>query len=171
MPVFDLERTVEILASTPDVLDMYAKNYSIFWLNYKEDDASFSLIDVFHHLIELEKTDWIPRMKIILSDDGENTTFKPVDRYAQTKERDPFSLAAEFRELRKQNIAIAKSLFSEEDLEKTAIHPGLGKVSLEQLLCTWATHDLNHLNQLNNIIAQYYQNLVGPWSAYLGILQ
>ena len=47
----------------------------------------------------------------------------------------------------------------------------LGTVTLAQLLATWAAHDLTHLHQLSRVMAHQYREAVGPWSAYLGVLQ
>jgi hypothetical protein len=44
-------------------------------------------------------------------------------------------------------------------------------VTLGQLLATWAVHDLNHLSQIARVMARRYQHAVGPWQAYLKILQ
>ncbi len=57
------------------------------------------------------------------------------------------------------------------DLEKTGIHPAFGKVTLSQLLATWAVHDLNHISQIARVMAKQYKAAVGPWVEYLGILQ
>ncbi len=43
-------------------------------------------------------------------------------------------------------------------------------MSLRQLLATWAAHDLNHLGQISRVMAKRYTEEVGPWRAYLGIL-
>jgi hypothetical protein len=44
-------------------------------------------------------------------------------------------------------------------------------VSLSQLLATWVVHDLTHLHQLSRVMAHQYQEAVGPWSAFLGVLK
>lgn len=57
------------------------------------------------------------------------------------------------------------------DLEKRGSHPSLGVVTLSQLLATWAAHDLTHLHQISRVMAHQYRELVGPWTAYLGVMQ
>jgi len=41
---------------------------------------------------------------------------------------------------------------------------------LSQPLATWFVHDLNHLHQAVKAMAEHYSDAVGPWRAYLGIL-
>jgi len=57
------------------------------------------------------------------------------------------------------------------DLARRGRHPALGVVTLSQLLATWAAHDLTHLHQISRIMANQYREAVGPWSAYLGVMQ
>ena len=56
------------------------------------------------------------------------------------------------------------------DFDRRGRHPALGAVTLSQLLATWAVHDLTHLHQLSRVMAYQYREVVGPWSAYLGVL-
>jgi hypothetical protein len=44
-------------------------------------------------------------------------------------------------------------------------------VTLRQLLATWAAHDLNHLGQIARVMAKRHIEEVGPWRAYLSILE
>jgi hypothetical protein len=49
-------------------------------------------------------------------------------------------------------------------------HPALGTVTLRQLLSTWVAHDLGHLAQTSRVMAKRYREAVGPWRAYLPIM-
>ena len=50
-------------------------------------------------------------------------------------------------------------------------HPALGEVTLEQLMATWAAHDLNHLHQISRVMALQYREAVGPWCAFMGVMK
>ena len=56
------------------------------------------------------------------------------------------------------------------ELELTAQHPGLGQVTLRQLLASWVVHDLGHIVQVSRTLARQLRDDVGPWTAYLGVL-
>jgi hypothetical protein len=43
-------------------------------------------------------------------------------------------------------------------------------VTLGELVATWVVHDLDHLAQIERVMAKRYARAVGPWSAYLRIL-
>lgn len=171
---FELGQAIEILRQTPYSLTRMLEDLSPEWTGSSEDRDNWAPYDVIGHLIHGELTDWIPRAEIILAQ-GENRTFTPYDRLAQfenSRGRSLRDLLTEFAHLRNTNL---EKLFawqlSDEDLSLKGIHPELGEVTLEQLLATWIVHDLNHIRQIATCLAAKYAPNVGPWKAYLSILQ
>jgi len=78
----------------------------------------------------------------------------------------------DFARLRNENLAALQALnLQQEDLTQRGRHQALGVVTLSELLATWAVHDLTHVHQLSRVMAHQYRGAVGPWSAYLGVLQ
>jgi uncharacterized damage-inducible protein DinB len=171
---FTVSHALEILERTPTVLDALLMGLSEQWTTQNEGPDTWSVYDIVGHLIHGEKTDWIPRMEIILSD-VENKTFESFDRFAQfeaSKGKTLSDLLMEFKQLRQRNVQMLQSKgLTEEDYSKTGVHPAFGAVSLAQLLSTWAVHDLNHLAQIARVMATQYKQEVGPWVAYLRILK
>ena len=170
----DLEQWLEILERTPDVLEALLANLSDAWTTGTEGPDTWSPYDVVGHLIHGERTDWIPRMEIILSDRAERK-FVPFDRFAQFRESEGTSLGdllAEFRTLRTSNLAHLRGRnLTSADLERTGTHPAFGTVTLRQLLATWTAHDLDHLMQISRVMAKQIGDDVGPWVEYLRILK
>jgi hypothetical protein len=170
---FRLDESIEILERTPGVLAQMLSGLSHVWTHNNESGDTWSAYDVMGHLIEGEKTDWIPRLKIIIEGDGTGR-FTPFDRFAQlekSKVESIESLITEFSELRKNNILLLRRYnLSNDHLQKTGIHPAFGRVTARQLIATWAVHDLTHLRQIVRVMAFQYTEEVGPWKAYLGIL-
>ncbi len=171
---FDLNKSLEVLERTPAVLEVMLHNISIDWTSRNEGGETWSVYDIIGHLIHGERTNWIPRAKIILSRDA-NRTFEPFDRVAQFKESDGKSLAQlleKFKAVRQENIEYLRSItFTHNELEKKGIHPALGEVTLGQLLSTWVVHDLDHISQISRVMAKQYKTAVGPWAEYLRILR
>jgi hypothetical protein len=58
----------------------------------------------------------------------------------------------------------------ETELALTGVHPAFGEVTLRQLLATWVAHDLGHVAQVARTMARRYRHEVGPWRAYLPIM-
>ena len=171
---FTLNQSIEILESTPAVLETLLKNISDEWTSNNEGGDTWSVYDVIGHLIHGEKTDWMERAEIILSE-NEDKTFKKFDRFAQFEESKGKSLSQlleEFKIVRKKNIQLILSKnIPTESLIRKGSHPAFGEVTLSQLLATWAVHDLNHLAQIARVMAKQYKEAVGPWEEYLRILK
>lgn len=170
---FNLNKSIEILERTPNVLTTLLNGLSDEWILTNEGQETWSAYDVIGHLIHGEKTDWLVRANLILSD-NENKTFAPFDRFAQFEESKGKSISEllkEFRELREINLSELKSKnISAGSLKKTGIHPTFGSVTLEQLLSTWVAHDLGHIAQIARVMAKQYKDEVGPWREFLPIL-
>ena len=145
---FELAKTIEILERTPGVIEVLLRGLSPEWIMNNEGNDSWSPYDILGHLIHGERTDWVVRMEIILSD-NDDKTFQPFDRFAQFEESEGKSLQQlidEFKELRKQNLVVLNSKeIYERTLDKTGTHPAFGMVTLRKLLSTWAVHDLSHI--------------------------
>ena len=171
--VFDLNKSIEILERTPAVVTALLQGLSSEWLFNNEGADTWSPYDIIGHYIEGEKTDWIPRMRIILSNDDDKR-FVPFNRFAQLnndKNKPINALLHEFAEWRKNNILELKEAnLNEEKLNKKGIHPAFGEVTLRQLLAAWVTHDLNHIHQISRVMAKQYKEEIGPWTKYISVV-
>ena len=171
---FSISKSIEILERTPRVLIELTNNLSADWTMNNEGGETWSVFDVIGHLIHGEKTDWITRIKIILSE-GTNREFKPFDRFAQLEESKGKSLQQllnEFLAVRELNLKKLKEFnLTENDFYKTAIHPKFGAVTLSQLIAAWTVHDLDHISQISRVMAKQYKEQSGPWVEYMKILR
>src|SRR5437762_12870830 len=98
---FVMEEAVAILARTPGTLDAMLRGLSDGWIAAHEGDNTWSPFDVVGHLIHGERTNWMPRAKIIL-EHGESRAFDEFDRFAQlaaSEGRTLASLLDEFAEI------------------------------------------------------------------------
>ncbi len=78
---FNLSQSIEILERTPEALKAILEGLSAEWVEQNEGPETFSPFDVVGHLIHGERTDWIPRLQMIFSQDPA-TVFEPFDRFA-----------------------------------------------------------------------------------------
>jgi hypothetical protein len=125
------------------------------------------------HLILAERTNWIPRAQLILAQ-GENRRFTPFDRVPPARGNQSESLdnlLHEFASLRAANLTtLAGWRLTDTELALEGEHPEFGAVTLRQLLATWVAHDLGHVAQTARVMAKQYREAVGPWHAYMSIL-
>jgi hypothetical protein len=102
---FSLDQAIGVLTRTPATLDALLRGLPVIWVRSNEGKDTWSAFDIVGHLIFGERTDWMPRVRMIL----ENGEARPFD--------------------------------------------------------------LTHVHQLSRVMAHQYRDQVGPWSAYLGVLQ
>ena len=170
----DLQETLAVLGRTPAVLNALLRDMSETWTKRNEGEDTWSASDVVGHLIDGERVNWMPRARMILTT-GEKEAFVPFDRggnIRESREQTLPQMLDEFARLREANLNEVRALnLQREDLKRRGRHPAFGAVTLEQLLSTWAVHDLTHLHQISRIMAYQYREAVGPWKEYLGVLQ
>ncbi len=171
---FELEHAIPILRRTPATLNSLLRHLPEPWLVQNEGEGTWSPYDILGHLIHGEETDWIPRARIIL-EQGEARPFDPFDRVAMFETSKGKSLAElldTFAQLRTRSLEELEAMnLTPGLLEKRGTHPELGVVTMSQLLSAWVVHDLGHIRQVVRVMAKQYRDEVGPWRAYLSVLE
>jgi len=171
---FDLVRGAAVLERTPGTLRALLAGLPESWIMTRtEGSDTFSPYDNVGHLVHGERTDWIPRAQIILAQ-GSNRRFEPYDRFAHVRESEGKTLddlLGELEVLRARNLTMLRGWnLSDRQLALEGEHPALGSVTLRQLLATWVAHDLGHIAQTARVMAKHHRDAVGPWRAYLPVL-
>jgi len=170
---FDLTAGIAILERTPATFRAMLAGLPPAWTDADEGPETWSPYVIVGHLIHGERTDWMARARIILAQ-GPERRFEPYDRFAQFHESRGKSLADlldELERLRAENLAaLAGWRLTDAQLALEGEHPEFGAVTLRQLLATWVAHDLGHVAQTARVMAKQYRDAVGPWRAYLPVM-
>jgi hypothetical protein len=170
---FELMNGRLLLERTPATLRTLLGGLPDTWTRANEGPDTWSPHEVIAHLINGERTDWIPRARVILAGDP-SATFVPFHRegfFAEGRARPLSELLDLFASLRDESLAALDSMqIGQRELDLTARHPGLGTVTMRQLLASWVVHDLGHIVQVSRTLARQLGDEVGPWTAYLGVL-
>jgi DinB family protein len=170
---FTIALGIEVLERTPGTLRAMLHDLDAAWLDATEGPETWSPRDIVGHLVHGERTDWVPRARFILSQ-GASRRLPAYDRFAHLGENQGTSLCGlldEFARLRADNVAtLAAWRLTDAELALAGEHPELGPVTLRQLLATWVAHDLGHIAQTARVMAKQYRDAIGPWRAYLPIV-
>lgn len=170
---FDLAEARAALERGPAVLRALLHGVPVDWLGARPTPDDWDAHAVVCHILHVEEADWLTRARMIL-EVGPGTPFAAVAHGDQTA-RYPGASTAElverFAGLRRANLAALDGMaLDADDLDRRGLHPTLGEVTLRQLLATWVVHDHNHIRQLQEALAAHYVEEVGPWRAFLGVL-
>lgn len=173
MSAFDLASAREVLERTPATLKALLGDISSGWTEAATRQGSWRAFDIVGHLIQGDIEDWIPRTRIIL-EHGESHPFEPFDRSGferTTADKSLSDLLDTFAVVRRKSLDDLDRLAPDvAALDRTGTHPEFGRVTLRQMLATWATHDLAHIGQVADSMARRYRDEVGPWRRYLPVL-
>ncbi|HMH84651.1 MAG TPA: DinB family protein, partial [Gemmatimonadaceae bacterium] len=81
---FNLDEAIPVLERTPALLTTLLDDLPEDWTRVDEGADTWSPREVVAHLIHGERTDWIPRARIILKQESYRR-FDPFDRFAELK--------------------------------------------------------------------------------------
>jgi hypothetical protein len=87
---FKMSEAIAVLTRTPATLDALLRGLPKIWVRSNEGRSNegkdtWNAFDIVGHLISAERTDWMPRVRILL-EHGDSRAFDPFDRLAQMKE-------------------------------------------------------------------------------------
>lgn len=170
---FVLAEAVQMLQRAPALLDAWLRHLPDAWVTAHEGGDTWSVFDIVGHLVHAERTDWLPRVRLIV-ESGPLRPFDSFDRtamFVQSRGKTLGELLDTFAQARAESLRnLAALALSDADLDLQGRHPQLGIVTLRQLLATWVAHDLDHIAQVARVLAHQYSSEVGPWSAYLRVI-
>lgn len=173
MERLDLNEARAVLERTPRLLEAWLGGLPEAWVRANEGPGTWSPYDVVGHLVDGERTDWIPRVRRIL-ELGTSQPFDPFSRDLHLGRQDE-TLAlrlVHFASLRRANLqALDRLELGPRHLDLKGVHPAFGEVTLEQLIATWVAHDLDHVFQIARVMALRYRETTGPWIQYLRVLR
>jgi len=115
----------------------------------RPDGKNWAPVEIICHNRDVEEI-YLDRFKRVLEREDFKFQTADPDRWADERQylkNDAFKALSAFRARRKDTIEFLKTL-KPEDLERTGVHPRLGRRTLRELIESLAGHDTNHLDQL-----------------------
>jgi hypothetical protein len=145
---------LKVQASTPKRLDRLVKGVTTAKLRKRPAPEKWSVAEILAHLADVEIViGW--RMRSILGAPG--TAVQAYDQNAWNAslhydKRDPRKDLIQQRVLREANLAMLKTL-TPEQWKQFGTHSERGEESIERIVHMVAGHDLNHIQQIERILA------------------
>jgi len=141
-------------AATAKKLDLFVKRAPASKLRKRPGPDKWSVSEIIAHLADTEiVVGW--RIRSILGAPGTPIQAYDQDAWAAAglyAKRDPRKSIDQFRAVRDANLALYKSL-SPEQWKRYGMHAERGEESLERIALMIAGHDINHLLQIERILA------------------
>jgi hypothetical protein len=148
------EEPLKIQAATPKKIERLIKNAAAPKLRKRPAPGKWSVGEIVAHLADAEIViGW--RLRCILAAPGSPIQAYDQDAWAeagQYAKRNPRLSLAHLRAAREANLALYKTL-TPEQWKLYGMHSERGQESVEQIARMIAGHDLNHLQQIERILA------------------
>ena len=143
---------LEVIRATPARLEKPIQRVSLETLNRSPAPGKWSVRDILCHLADCEVV-FAFRLRQALAEDHHVIQPFDQDRWAATYAHCEASAAlAVFSAIRLWNLAFIANLEPPE-LAKMLNHPERGEMTLQVVVETMAGHDLNHLRQVEALLA------------------
>ena len=146
---------LQVQAVTPKKLERLIKGVPASRLRKRPASDKWSVNEILAHLAETEIVGSF-RMRMILGAPGTPIAAFDQDAWVISghyEKRDPRKSLQQFRVLREGNLAMLKSL-TPEQWKHYGIHSERGQETIEHVVRMFAGHDLNHIAQIENILAK-----------------
>jgi hypothetical protein len=146
---------VRVQAATAKRLSKLIQGVSRKRLTRRPAPGKWSVAEILAHLADDEMVAGF-RMRLVVGAPGTPVQGFDQDRWAETgnyAKRDPKKSIELFGTLREANIAFYKSL-TPAQRKLFGIHSERGKESVEKLFTLFAGHDINHMKQIEAILAK-----------------
>jgi hypothetical protein len=154
---------IDHLATTPEVLRLLMGALSDEDAQWKPAPDRWSVAEILEHLSHVEGHYFRNALDRMLS--GKDAQIEPYDQEAFAAagtytNREAEESFAHWEEQREDNVDFLRELDAGA-IARTARHPALGTVSVENLLNEWAFHDLGHVRQIAELVRarMYYAKL------------
>ena len=143
-----------VQAATPGKLARLIDGVSTARLRKRPAPEKWSVSEILAHLADGEIVGAF-RLRLILGSPGTPIVAFDQDNWVVSghyDQRHPRKSLEQFRVLREGNLALLKSL-TPEQWQHDGVHSERGRESVEQMVRMFAGHDLNHLRQIEAILA------------------
>ena len=148
------QEPMKVLAATPKRIERLVKGTAPAKLKKRPAPGKWSVAEIVAHLADAEIViGW--RVRAILGAPGTPIQAFDQDAWAEAghyAQRNPRQSLAQLRALREANLALYKSLMPEQ-WKHYGMHSERGQESVEHVARMMAGHDLNHLQQIERILA------------------
>ena len=150
----DGQEPLKIQAATPKKLQRLLGRATTSKLRKRPAPDKWSIAEIIAHLADAEIAGaW--RMRLILGAPGSPVTAFDQDSWVTAlhyEKRDPRKALEQFRVVRETNLALLKSL-TPEQWKQYGMHSERGEETIEHIVRMFAGHDLNHIAQIERILA------------------
>ncbi len=163
----NVKKIIKQMTTNALILDTMTKSISHDQAVWKPAPQKWSVLEVVHHLLDEEKSDFRARLKLTLDGKGEPwPPFDPLRLVTEHKynEQDFDKIMSLWLDERAESLVWLQKL-EKPQWELYYNHPQIGIIRAGDLLVSWLEHDLLHFHQLLNLQIEYQKSQYAPFNS------
>lgn len=126
-------------------------------LRWHSAPGEWCLLETLGHILEAEERGFAGRVRVLLSQDGAQLVAWDQEAVAKNR-RDcdchPPDLIKQFHAVRQESVRLVFGL-RPSDLGRGGDHPGVGRLTIGDLIHEWVHHDREHYKQILTTVQRY----------------
>lgn len=162
-PALTIAQVASLLQTTVPILEVEVAALPETITRFQPATGEWSINEVIGHLIETEERGFAGRIARLLAQEGYVCQAWDPDQVARDRgdnKRATATLLADFATRRAAGLALLHTL-TPTDLTRTAEHPTVGPLAVNDLLHEWVFHDRNHVKQILSNVQAYIWPAMG----------
>ncbi|MBI3325232.1 MAG: putative metal-dependent hydrolase [Nitrospinae bacterium] len=140
------------IRNLPAALEAAVKDLGDKQLETPYREGGWTVRQVVHHLADAHLNSFV-RMKLMLTE--KRPTLKPYDQneWARTLDATDTSIQSSLAILKglHERWSVLLESLPESNWRRSAVHPEIGEVTLDEMLLRWASHAENHVGQITRL--------------------
>lgn len=170
-----IQHTLALMEKTPLLLETLLRDLPQELLRWKPAADRWSITEVLAHLVDIELVYADRTRRIVTEDAPALRKYEPSTENGNGDEgrREDANACtffdeklATFFKTRRATLILLRSIPADSG-DREATHSELGRITLQEMLNEWASHDLGHLRQIAELYrARAFHPYAGPFQEY-----
>jgi hypothetical protein len=159
----DISEVTRLLENTTALLRLRVPALPNGAVDWRPGPEKWCIKEIVGHLSESDKCDFVGRIQTMLGELEPDLTINDQAEIARQRrdcDKNLQDLLKEFDSVRSASVQFVTTLETA-DLDRTGMHPKIGKIRIREVLHDWMYHDLNHLKQIDSIVQGFIWNRLG----------
>ncbi len=168
LSVFQIASLIE---SGPAMLDVMLSDVAEKMASWHPAEGEWCIKEVLGHMIEADKNGFDGRIRTILAEDKPQLKGWDIPGTVAARqdcEKDFRDLLAEWQDGRSESADMIVDL-TDEQMNRSGVHPMVGELTIRDLLYEWVYHDQNHIKQILSNVQSFVWLKMGNSQKFAGL--
>ena len=163
-----LNEIAHVLEATPALLRDLVGTLPKRALDWHPGAEKWCIKEIIGHLTEEDRWDFVGRIQVMLDREEPLLAVNDQEEVARLRhdcDKSLASLLGEFGTVRYASISVVTNL-NQTQLDRSGVHPKIGRIRVVELLHEWVYRDINHIRQIGTNIQRFLWDQLGKMQQF-----